>query len=195
MSEPDSLAVIKVGGSLFTDSRLGPALREWLDGRPEERLLLVPGGGDLANAVRGYHDHHHLSEELCHWLALRCLSINAHFLAELLPGSVIIPDALADLIDTAEARLTILDAFDFAQTDEDRNGSLEHSWQVTSDAIAARATTLSGATRLILLKSMALEPSVTWSEAASRGWVDGMFPEVATEQTVEWVNFREVLGD
>ncbi|HEY8503548.1 MAG TPA: hypothetical protein VIL46_03125, partial [Gemmataceae bacterium] len=57
-------------------------------------------------------------------------------------------------------------------------GRLERSWDVTSDSIAARAAEVSGAGRLVLLKSVAMEPFAGWEDASARGWVDAAFPRV-----------------
>lgn len=170
-----SLSVIKVGGSLFSHPNFGPGLRAWLTRRSEERIVLVPGGAGLADAIRDFHRVHHLSQEICHWLALRALTINAHFLAALLPDAVVI----SDIHPPPEPRLVILDPFKFAVADEHRSEPLEHSWRVTSDSIAARVALVAKACRLILLKSCAFEPFEGWDRAAEAGWVDAAFPTLS----------------
>ena len=46
------MIVVKVGGSLFDHPRLGPGLRAYLDSLAPADVLLVPGGGPVAGAVR-----------------------------------------------------------------------------------------------------------------------------------------------
>jgi hypothetical protein len=72
---------------------------------------------------------------------------------------------------------------------------LPHSWDVTSDSIAARAALVYGAERLVLLKSVDVPPGTPWDEAAARGWVDAHFSHVVSGApfAVEVVNFRRVL--
>ena len=176
------MIVVKVGGSLFDHPRLIPALRAYLDTLPEP-VLLVPGGGVVADAVRHLDEVHQLGEEAAHWLALRAISVWAKTMRHSLRA-----------VDPA-SRLNVLDAHQFALDDESRPGALPHSWAVTSDSIAARAGVVFGASRLILLKSIDIPPQTPWSAAAANGWVDTHFPIVIADATfpIEVVNFRTHL--
>ena len=80
-----SLAVVKVGGSLYDLPDLGPRLQRWLNHVPANDVLIVPGGGPAADVIRDLDRIHHLGEENAHWLALEALRLNAHFIARLLP--------------------------------------------------------------------------------------------------------------
>ncbi len=177
------MIVVKVGGSLFDHPRLGPGLRTYLDSLAPEEVYLVPGGGDLVDAVRKLDHTHKLGEESSHWLALRSMSVNASF--------------LADLIDlpTLGSRVRIPDCFTFAQDDEGKDGTLPHSWDVTSDSIAARIAVHHAATKLILLKSIDIATIDGWHEVAVRGWVDRYFPRAVSgaNMEVKSVNFARFL--
>lgn len=188
---PLPLVVVKVGGSLFDHPALGDGLRRWCAGREGVRLLLVPGGGPMADVIRGYHRTHGASEEACHWMAIRTMGINADLLRSLLPDS-------AEVCHPAEwpgaIRVGVLSADRFCRDDEGRDGALPHSWRVTSDSIAARAAEVSRGS-IVLLKSADLPARVSWSEAAGMGLVDSMFADVVRRASVgvEWVNFRRLL--
>jgi aspartokinase-like uncharacterized kinase len=172
---PSSLAVVKVGGSLYDLPNLGARLRDWLrEQLPDRRVLLVPGGGPTVEAIRQLDRTHELGEEFAHWLALRTLSLNARFLAALVPSAAILEDAA----QWPQGNLAILDVHAFAQADESRPGRLPHQWTVTSDAFAARIALVYGARQLVLLKSTTLPPLIDWREAARCGWVDAWFAEV-----------------
>jgi aspartokinase-like uncharacterized kinase len=173
--------VVKVGGSLFDHPHLGPGLRQWLAGLDAGRVLLVPGGGPVADVVRQLDAVHRFGEEAAHWLALRSLDVAAELLRHFaLPSG---------------SRLSVLDCHAFAAEDESRPGALPHTWDVTTDSIAARAAVVYGASRLILLKSADIPPGTPWDEAARRGWVDPHFPQVVAGHglRVEAVNFRRWL--
>jgi aspartokinase-like uncharacterized kinase len=174
------LLVAKVGGSLFDLPDLGDRLRAWLGGRP---VLLVPGGGAPADAIRRLDQTHNLGDATAHWLALRVLSVNAQFLSELL-GIPAVPSP-------TPVRLGVLDAHAFCQADEGREGALDHSWRVTSDSIAARAAVLARA-ELVLLKSTDLPEGMTWADASRAGLVDEAFAEIIARSGVRtsWVNLR-----
>jgi aspartokinase-like uncharacterized kinase len=142
--------------------------------------MLVPGGGAVVDVVRELDRVHGLGEEVSHWLAVWALGVTAEFLTH----------AVA-----RDPRVTVLDCYQFVVEDESRPGALPHSWDVTSDSIAARAAVVYEAEHLVLLKSVDVPPGTRWDEAAARGWVDPHFPKIAAELAclVEVVNFRRVL--
>src|SRR5439155_3520205 len=86
----ESLAVVKVGGSLYDLPDLGDRLRRWLSALAAPHVLLMPGGGPTADVIRSFDHRHRLGEEASHWLALRALAVNAHFLACLLPEAEVV---------------------------------------------------------------------------------------------------------
>jgi aspartokinase-like uncharacterized kinase len=179
------LVVVKVGGSLFDLPDLGPRLQEWLDQLDAERILLVPGGGSTANAVRALQAAQGFDDETAHWMALHAVSVNARFLARLLPEAPIVEQP-------AECQgRAILDAHAFARADDSHPDHLPHSWDVTTDSLAARAAHVGNARRLILVKSIAIPGGTDWREAGRRGWVDVAFARVAEGLDVSVVNFRQ----
>ncbi|MCE9561118.1 MAG: uridylate kinase [Planctomycetes bacterium] len=170
------MIVVKVGGSLFDHPRFVPALRGYLDSLAPADVLLVPGGGEVVDAVRKLDAIHGLGEEASHWLAIRGMDLTGEFLRHTLPCG---------------SRLRILDCFAFAKDD----ATLPHSWEVTSDSIAARVAIVHGAERLVLLKSVDVPAGMSWDEAAEREWVDPHFPRIVAGATfmIEVVNFRRAL--
>jgi aspartokinase-like uncharacterized kinase len=184
-------AVIKVGGSLFDLPDLGVRLREWLAVQGTGEVLLVPGGGPAADVVREYDRLHALGEERAHWLALSALTLNARFLASLLPSAVVVPHVRALTAEWLQGKIPVLDPYAFARADEGHSGSLPHRWTVTSDSLAARLTHVAGADELILLKSVALPAGIDWKEAGERGLVDTYFAEaVGNSLAVRFICFR-----
>jgi aspartokinase-like uncharacterized kinase len=178
--------VVKVGGSLFAWPELGAKLRAFLASLPAQNVLLIPGGGATADAIRALDRVHQLGEEASHWLALAALSVNARFLQRLLPEAQIV----AEITDSGVA---ILDPEPFFHADERRPGHLPHSWQVTSDSLAIRVAALAQARELILLKSID-SAGVDWRAASRAGVVDGYFADALkqapAEMHVRVVNLR-----
>src|SRR5437868_8610811 len=70
--------------------------------------------------------------------------------------------------------------------------TLPHSWDVTSDSIAAHVAIEVNANRLILLKSIDMPNGVSWSDAAANGWVDLYFPTIASRVRcpIDIINLR-----
>ncbi len=185
--------IVKVGGSLFNLPDLGARLIRWLDELAVPEVVLIPGGGATADVIRDLDRRHALGEEKSHWLALRALQLNAHFLAELLPRGVLIPAMAGASLGWQAGRIPVLDGYRFAHADEGRPGSLPHSWDVTSDSLAARFAQVAQARELILLKSTDIPPDIDWREAGRRGWVDRLFAEVLVREpsfAIRTVNFR-----
>lgn len=189
MAEP---VVVKVGGSLLTWPGLRPRLADWLGRLGTCDVVLVPGGGAAADAVRDLDRVHGLGAEAAHWLAVRAMGLNAHVLAALLPrGRVIV--GLAELPAAWAAGVTpVLDCLPVLRADEANPDRLPHTWTVTSDAIAARVAARLGA-RVVLLKSADVPPN-DWAMAARLGLVDEVFPGVvaAAALAATAVNLRKL---
>jgi aspartokinase-like uncharacterized kinase len=167
-------------------------LAQWLERLPSREILLVPGGGPIAEAVRAYDQRHALGEDKAHWLALLALALNAQFLAALLPGGVVVQHWRNCPPHWRAGKVPILEAYTFAVQDEGQPGCLPHSWAITSDSIAARVALICGAPELILLKSVSLPEGIGWAEAGQRNFVDPFFAEVAGGSLrVSAINFRQ----
>jgi aspartokinase-like uncharacterized kinase len=180
------MTVVKVGGSLFDLSDLASRLCDFIRSL-SSRVLLVPGGGAAADLVRDLDRIHLLGDEVAHWLALQAASMNARFLQALLPECRLVCHPQDTFID----QVAILDTLAFAQRDETSAQALPHDWGVTTDAIAARAAIVAGATVVILLKSVDWPVRTSLQEAAP-GYVDEMFPQLVEAGGLEviWVNLR-----
>jgi aspartokinase-like uncharacterized kinase len=190
-----SSVVVKVGGSLHDLPRLGERLRAWLVQLPMRQVLLIPGGGLPADWVRAIDRLDLLGEETAHWLALRALSFTSFALAARLGQADVIED-IEDRYQVWHAgRWPILDLYCFARADDARQDHLPHSWDVTSDALAAQAALQARIPRLVLLKSVSWAEGGGWAEAARRGIVDAVFPEVLARAgprlQASAVNFRQ----
>jgi aspartokinase-like uncharacterized kinase len=191
----NDLTVVKVGGSLYDLPDLGPRLWRWLDETFPGDIVLVPGGGPTADVVRELEHRQGLREESSHWLALRALSLNAHFLRDLLPSACVVDDLLVRPLFSKVRMAPVLDPLYFAAEDDEQPDRLPHTWDVTSDSIAARFAIVNGARTLVLLKSVTVPPEMTWAEASRLGLVDRMFPRLIEQAgpglRVEAINFRE----
>jgi aspartokinase-like uncharacterized kinase len=179
-----NVIVVKVGGSLFDHPRLGAGLSIYLESLAPAEVMLIPGGGEAVDAVRKLDQVHRLGEENSHWLALQAMSVTAEFIRRVIDLSVF------------GSRVSVPDCLAFAWNDLGRNGELPHSWDAASDSIAARIAVIHCAERLILLKSIEIPTTTSWSEAAERGLVDRYFPTVlaAASCPVETVDFRSYLN-
>ena len=123
------IRVIKLGGSLIEHGRaIIRNLRDYAVAN-NLRLVIVPGGGPFAMAVRALADK--LSDEAAHWMAVLAMHQYGLFLAN---GNAEFPliETLDDIIDS-DGGVSILLPYKILK-DDDR---LPHTWDVTSDTIAA----------------------------------------------------------
>jgi aspartokinase-like uncharacterized kinase len=141
--------VVKVGGRLLRHVDDFQAVLSTIDSAARaRRILIVPGGGPFADAVRTVDARLHLSDDAAHWMAVLAMDQYAWVIADRLTRSAFVmdPDAIRDALDVG--RLPVLAPFHWMR----RVDPLPHSWDVTSDSIAAWVAGAVGASRLVLVK-------------------------------------------
>ena len=190
-SAASTLAVVKLGGSLFDTPDLRQRLNGWLAEQPPG-IVLLAGGGEWAEAVRRADKQFGLEEETAHWLAVSAMRTTARLLAALVPSAAFVDQWPNDVILLAAERATILDPWEFLRADA--NGAfgepLPQSWTVTSDSIAARLVGVLVRRELVLMKSCPVPADLSPPALAKLGLVDDYFPQAAAGLIVRWVNLR-----
>lgn len=178
---PPPARVLKLGGSLLDWPGLREAFRDWRARYPAERDLLVVGGGPAADWVRAIDQVHQLGDDASHQLAIQAMQLNAELAAQLWPEA----ERCDRLQDLGNAALTILFPWP-ALCDEEqaRYGEvMPHSWNVTSDSIAAWVARAIGARELVLMKS---------TSPGKVDFVDPYFAQFAAAiERVSVVNLRD----
>jgi 5-(aminomethyl)-3-furanmethanol phosphate kinase len=143
------LTVIKVGGGL---SRIPGALTRVCLGveriastRP---LVVIPGGGPFADAVRRFDAEMGLSADAAHWMGLLAMDQYAHVLAEHIRRAELVDEPGAVLTAVGEGKVPVLAPYRWMRAAD----VLPHTWGVTSDSVAAFIAGALGAARLVLVK-------------------------------------------
>jgi aspartokinase-like uncharacterized kinase len=146
---PPVHTVVKVGGGLLSQAGAFDRTIEALAGRTRgRRVVIVPGGGPFADAVRWMFRRAKIGDDAAHWMAILGMDQYAHALAARLPDAALVdrgPDIPAAL---AGGRLPVLAPYRWLREAD----PLPHSWSVTSDSIAAWVAGALGARRLVLIK-------------------------------------------
>jgi (4-(4-[2-(gamma-L-glutamylamino)ethyl]phenoxymethyl)furan-2-yl)methanamine synthase len=140
--------VIKIGGGLLRTTALDAVLDVIRDVARERQVLIVPGGGPFADAVRDVDRRMHLTDDAAHWMAILAMDQYAHLIASRLPGSVVVHQRETIAAVLAEGHVPVIAPSDWLREAD----PLPHSWDVTSDSIAAWMTGQVGASSLILVK-------------------------------------------
>lgn len=187
--------VVKVGGSLFDCPELPPRLQAWLAKLTDQRVVLIAGGGELAEIVRSVDARWKLGEEASHWLAIDAMRLAAKLLFGALPQLRWIESwhELQRCGDSPPSfRPVLFEVSQFLRDVERRlmPPFLPHGWQVTSDSIAARVAAALGATHLTLLKSTP-PPATSILLLEELGYVDPHFAIAsAAIPNISFVNLR-----
>lgn len=119
--------VVKIGGSLFPEDAI-----KFCKSLVGKKVLIICGGGDLANKIRDYDKKTRFSDTSAHKTAVLCMDI--------------LGILLADKIEEAEAVYSLEDAKKVADSGKlpvllpskllEYLDPLEHSWDITSDSIS-----------------------------------------------------------
>jgi aspartokinase-like uncharacterized kinase len=145
------LTVVKLGGSLLRDpARFEAAIRGVSDLAAREAVLVVPGGGPFADAVRYVDRRVGLPDDAAHWAAILGMDQHAHAIAARLPRAAIVRSKAEIGAALACGAIPVLAPSQWMREAD----PLPHSWDVTSDSIAAWVAGALAAQSLILVKPM-----------------------------------------
>ena len=174
--------VVKVGGGLLGKAGALDLVIEALTAfRAGRRLVVLPGGGPFADAVREMFKRVKIGDDAAHWMAVLGMDQFAHALAARLPDAALV-DGDGGIAAALQAnRLPVLAPYRWLR-DAD---PLPHSWEVTSDTIAAWLAGALGARRVVLIKPIHSE---------GKKLVDGYFLRSLPQGVEHLVVTAEDLG-
>jgi len=170
-----------LGGSHAT----GPHLSAWLAAIAAKAgaIVVVPGGGPFADAVRAAQSPIGYDDRAAHVMALMAMAQFGCALASLNPA-----------MKPAASRAAILRALKARQVpvwspEPMTRGKLPETWELTSDSLAAWLAGTLGADHLLLVKHGRFETeTVSADDLAARGVVDPLFPRYFGESRVRaWI--------
>ena len=170
--------IFKVGGSLLAyPDLLASTLTAIGEASMHARVVIVPGGGPFADAVRDADRRFHLADDTAHWMAVLAMDQYAHMLAGMRAELTLAASEHDVGSAIASGRIPVVAPYRWLR-DAD---PLPHTWDVTSDSISAWVASTLGATQLVLVKppgatgegvvdsyfSRALAPGLRWSIVAA----------------------------
>lgn len=119
--------VVKIGGSLFPEYAV--KICQKLVG---EDVMVICGGGKLANLIRDYDSDIKFSDTAAHKSAILCMDILGMLLADKISGADAINSTEHIQRTLDENKLPIFMPSKFLELQD----PLEHSWNVTSDSLS-----------------------------------------------------------
>jgi aspartokinase-like uncharacterized kinase len=177
-----SIWVVKIGGSLLGS----PELARWLEiivKFSDGKVIIVPGGGLFADAVRKAQAQSNISDATAHQLAVLAMDQFGLLLASMNPGLATASSELEIAERTWQHRGIVWLPSKMVLADD----TIPQNWQVTSDSLSAWLANKIGAEQLILVKSRQLPAYETSSSIALQKLVedeliDRQFIDFATGQ-------------
>jgi 5-(aminomethyl)-3-furanmethanol phosphate kinase len=169
------LTIVKIGGSHYD----GPHLRDWLaaiavDARA---IVIVPGGGPFADAVRSAQESMGYDDSAAHAMALAAMAQFGQALQSLNPALRLTGSRSAILRALKDGKVPVWSPEPMA-----RAASLPETWALTSDSLAAWLAGELGALDLLLVKHGHFEaPAVDVDDLVARGVLDSLFPRYLKE--------------
>src|SRR5262249_6550694 len=152
------VTIVKVGGSLLDWAELPARLIRFLEHRrrsePGIRSALLCGGGAFVDSIRRLDRIHHLGDYAAHRLAIQAMDLASTVLLCILPGALGVDRVRALDEDWSPDDIPLLvPSVIFDELESRQSSPLPHSWDVTSDTIAAWIAGELRARSLVLLKS------------------------------------------
>ena len=170
--------VIKLGGSHAS----GPHIRDWLAAIAADahRIVIVPGGGPFADAVRRAQASMGFDDRAAHDMALMAMAQFGRALQSLNPALRLAATRAAISRAFREGKVPVWSPEPMAQL-----AHLPESWDLTSDSLAAWLACALGAGELVLVKHGRFEADVVdVDDLVKRGVVDPLFPRFLSESGV-----------
>ena len=182
--------VVKLGGGLLAHTEhFGDVLVAIGSAASRCRLLVVPGGGPFADAVREADRHVGLSDDAAHSMAVLAMDQYAHLLASRVVGGRVV-ESLSDIgAAVAASRVPVLAPSRWLREAD----PLPHTWDVTSDSIAAWVSGELGAHRLVLVKPPHAAGPMLVDRYFARVLPAGVTPVIISADQVEALH--HALGD
>lgn len=165
--------VVKLGGS----TAYCPEMSGWIEALAASSipLVLVPGGGPFAGAVRAAQPKMGYSDRAAHFMAILAMEQMAFVMLE--AGSRLAPartvEDMETLLEQGRIPLWLPSQMCLAAPE------IPQSWEMTSDSLAAWLAGEIGAETLLLIKQTnAFDPHSSIDDLVREGVVDAMLPRM-----------------
>jgi aspartokinase-like uncharacterized kinase len=165
------MIVVKLGGSLASSG----SLRRWLAAiEPAAgHVVIVPGGGLFADAVRAAQPSLGYQDDAAHEMALLAMAQYGIALISLC-GALAPASSFPEVSDAlARRRVPVWNPWPTVRCEP----AIPRTWNVTSDSLALWMARGIGAPRVLLAKSRPAPPGWTVADLAALGLVDAAFPD------------------
>lgn len=168
------MIVVKLGGSLLGSAEL-PVWLSTIASNSDGHVVIVPGGGAYADAVRQVQQVAQFDDATAHQLAVLAMDQYGLTLAALEPRLATAKHELEIAERSWQHRGIVWLPSAMVLADD----HIPQNWDVTSDSLAAWLATQINAKHLVVVKSAAQTAKLSPQQLAEQGWVDAAFPQFA----------------
>jgi len=144
--------LIKIGGSLVRRGRfvLSEISRSAIILSSKYRVIVVLGGGDIANVVRELYNEFHIRQSTAHWMAISTMDINGMLFAGMNRKFKTVGTVFECKSMVNRGYVPVMLPYRLLK----KADSLPRSWEVTSDSIALFISHILDTDYVILLKDV-----------------------------------------
>lgn len=144
--------LIKIGGSLVKKgySVLSEISRSTIVLSNKYRVIVVLGGGDIANVIRGLYNEFHICQSAAHWMAISAMNINGMLFVGMNRRLKAVETILECKNTASKGYVPVILPYRLLK----KIDSLPRSWEVTSDSIASFIAHILDTDYAILLKDV-----------------------------------------
>ena len=173
------MIVVKLGGSLSRSDALINCLNS-VERRYQGRaVVIVPGGGAFADQVRLAQQRWRFDERIAHRMAILAMQQMAMLFSGIKPDFAV-AGSVADIRRQLQRQPCVIWSPDNAELEQ---AAIPASWDITSDSLAAWLATALSATELILVKSAAVDASLSLAQLAKQHIIDQGFCDLVRQAT------------
>jgi aspartokinase-like uncharacterized kinase len=154
------ITVVKIGGGLSAiPGALDATCAAVAEAGRRFSIVVVPGGGPFADAIRAFDRAQRVSPDAAHWMALLAMDQYAHVLSERIERATLVEEAGAVGPAVDPTGVAVLAPSRWMRAAD----VLPHSWDATSDSVAAFVAGALDAEQLVLVK-----PSTVGNDVVDR---------------------------
>jgi 5-(aminomethyl)-3-furanmethanol phosphate kinase len=172
--------IVKLGGSLMATGRIGQIVNI-VAGAPRP-VIVVPGGGEFADAVRAVQMRLKFPDQTAHRMAIYAMHQTGLLLASQNPRLTAVETQAAMRCALQNAQIPVWLPLRMA----DRDAAIPADWSITSDGLAARLGELMHASAVMLVKSRRVSRDATAVALAQADVVDPTFAKIVERSRLKW---------
>lgn len=179
-----SVLVVKLGGSLLESGRIAALAAEIASAK--RRIVVVPGGGPFADAVRAAQAEFKFSDAAAHDMAMLAMHQSARLLADMQPKFR--PADSLEGFKSVWAASGVPVWLPSAMVLDD--ATVSQDWSMTSDGLSAWLAAKFGSATVLLVKSCTVPKGASAASLVAAGIVDRQFAHLVEAARLPW----HVLG-